>query len=32
MGEKISTDFALWNYSEHLVFPGFPYISLAVKF
>ena len=32
MGEKLSTDFALWNASEDFVFPGIPYIAFAVKF
>jgi len=32
MGEKLSTDFAFWNSSEHVFIPGIPYISFAVKF
>lgn len=32
MGEKLSTDFALWNYSGEFIFPGIPYIAFAVKF
>lgn len=32
MGEKLSTDFALWNASEEFIFPGIPYIAFAVKF
>jgi hypothetical protein len=32
MGEKISTDFAFFNVTQHFLFPGIPYISFAVKF
>ncbi|MEO5566942.1 MAG: hypothetical protein ABIR92_00525 [Gemmatimonadaceae bacterium] len=32
MGEKISTDLALWNSPEQFRFPGVPYLGFAVKF
>jgi hypothetical protein len=32
MGEKLSTDFAFWNSSTGVVFPGIPYVAFAVKF
>ncbi len=32
MGEKISTDLALWNSTEEFRFPGIPYVGFAVKF
>jgi hypothetical protein len=32
MGEKLSTDFALWNATSEFIFPGIPYIAFAVKF
>lgn len=32
MGEKLSTDFALWKSNEMEVFPGIPYVAFAVKF
>ena len=32
MGEKLSTDLALWNYANDPIFPGIPYLAFAVKF